>query len=410
MKILLINTFDIIGGAARAAYRLHRGLLGLGIDSQMLVQSKKSDDYTVIGPETKIEKAISYIRPILDQLPLKRYRNRNKAFFSPAILPFSNVLKRIKKNSPDVVHLNWICGGMISIAELAKINKPIVWTVHDMWAFTGGCHYDEGCGKYEEICGNCPVLYSNKQDDLSKLIFRKKQKAFKDLNFSIVAPCRWLADCVRNSSLLKNKRVEVIPNGIDTAIYKPVGKKVARDIIGLPQEKKLVLFGAIGGLNNPRKGFKLIETLKRIKDINIEVVIFGASKPIEDMDYRFKTHYLGHLNDDLSLTLIYGAADVMVVPSFQEAFGQTASEAMACGTPVVAFASTGLLDIIDHQKSGYLARPFESEDLANGIEWVLNAPNYDELCQNARKKVLKEFDSRTVAKRYIDLYKEILKL
>jgi glycosyltransferase involved in cell wall biosynthesis len=137
------------------------------------------------------------------------------------------------------------------------------------------------------------------------------------------------------------------------------------------------------------------------------LVVFGSSKPKKPQGFKQKAHYLGHLHDDVSLRVLYSAADVMVVPSLQEAFGQTASESMACGTPVVAFGATGLLDIVEHQKTGYLAKPFEVSDLAAGIDWVSNAPNYKDLCQNARQKVLQEFDSQVVAKKYIELYKQV---
>ena len=171
-----------------------------------------------------------------------------------------------------------------------------------------------------------------------------------------------------------------------------------------------MLFGAIGATSDPRKGFdELSEALYKLTCKDIEFVVFGSSEPQEPQDFGFKTHYLGHLHDDVSLVTLYSAVDVMIVPSLQEAFGQTASEAMACGTPVVTFAATGLLDIVDHKQNGYLAQPFNTDDLANGIEWILNTDNYDELCSNAREKVLREFDSIVVAKKYMELYKTILK-
>jgi len=187
-------------------------------------------------------------------------------------------------------------------------------------------------------------------------------------------------------------------------------KKRARELWSLLKDKKLVLFGAIGATSDPRKGFKeLSDAMGKLTSKDMEFVVFGSSQPQNAPDFGFKTHYLGHLHDDVSLVTLYSAVDVMVVPSLQEAFGQTASESMACGTPVVSFGATGLLDIVEHQINGYLAKPFESTDLAEGIEWVLNANNYDELCKNAREKVVREFDTRVVAKKYIELYKEILR-
>lgn len=410
MKILIVNTSDIQGGAARAAYRLHRALLNENIDSQMLVQQKSSDDYTIIGPATRKEKAINFFRPHLDWLPVKFYKNRSKTPFSSAWLNFSGIVNKINEINPDIVHLHWICGGMIKIEDIAKIKAPIVWSLHDMWAFTGGCHLDEECALYEKYCGTCKVLGSKKENDLSKKIFTKKTKTFSKIdNMTIVGLSKWLSECAKNSTLLKDKQHINLPNPIDISIFKPFNKNQSRELWSLPKDKKLVLFGAMNAIGDPNKGFKeLSEALNKLTLKNIELVVFGSSEPKNPPKFKFKTHYLGSLADDVSLVALYNAVDVMIVPSLQEAFGQTASETMACGTPAVAFGATGLLDIIDHKINGYLAKPFNTTDLAHGIEWILNNENYTALCRNAREKVVKEFDSVVVAKKYIGLYKEVL--
>jgi len=412
MKILIVNTYDILGGAARTAYRLHRSLLSAGIDSKMLVQTKKSDDYTVIPVygDSKIGKAFSLIRPTLDQIPLKFYKNRIKIPFSPAWVPFSKVIEKINEINPDIVHLHWVAVGMIRIEDLPQINKPIVWTLHDEWAFTGGCHYSWNCERFSNSCGACPVLGSDEEYDLSKKVWIRKNKVFKKINMVIVCPSKWLYDCSKKSSLLKDKRHKVIPNPIDVDLFKPVDKSISRKIWNLPQDKKLIAFGAISATSDIRKGFKeLSKALYKIADKkNIELVVFGSSKPKNPPDFGFKTHYLGHLHDDVSLVTLYSAVDVVVVPSLQENLSNTIMESLACGTPVVAFNVGGNSDMIEHLKNGYLAKPFDTDDLKNGIEWVLNTPNYDELCKNAREKVLREFDSKIVAKRHIELYEEVL--
>lgn len=178
MKILIVNTSDISGGAARAAYRLHKALLSQGVDSQMLVQSKSSDDYTVIAETDKVKKTLNKLRPFLDSLPVRFYKERTKTLFSPSWFGFSNVVDKINEISPDIVHLHWICGGMMTIEDIGKIKAPVVWSLHDMWAFTGGCHYDEECGRYEKKCGSCKVLGSEKEKDLSRKIWHRKKKNF----------------------------------------------------------------------------------------------------------------------------------------------------------------------------------------------------------------------------------------
>ena len=410
MKVLIVNTSDIQGGAARAAYRLHKALLAQGVDSQMLVQNKVSDDFTVLPlATTKIQKGFSKMRPTLDTLPVKLYKN--KTLFSPSWLGFSSVVDKINEINPDIVHLHWINGGMIKIEELARIKAPIVWSLHDMWAFTGGCHYDENCTAYENNCGNCKVIGSEKAKDLSKKIFDRKQKIFSQIeNMTIVGLSRWLHECAKSSTLLKNEKHINLPNPIDTNIFKPFDKEKARELWSLPKDKKLVLFGAMGTTSDPRKGFdELSDAMLKIENKNIEFVVFGSSEPQDSQNFGFKTHYLGSLADDVSLVALYSAVDVMIVPSVQENLSNAIMESLACSTPVVSFDIGGNSDMIVHKENGYLAKPFDTNDLADGIEWILNNENYDELCQNAREKVLREFDSVVVAKKYIELYKEILK-
>lgn len=410
MKVLIVNTFDTQGGAARAAYRLHKALLVEGVESEMLVQSKFSDDFTVIGSSTKLTRLFATCRSLLDALPVLLYKNRTQTLFSPSWLPFSGMAKKINDLNPDVVHFHWICGGMLRIEDIAKIKAPIVWSLHDMWAFTGGEHNDEGANDYLASCGYCKVLGSNKANDLSRWVFKRKRKTYaKKSNMTIVGLSRWLNDCSKSSTLLKDKVHINLPNPIDTLVYRPLDKTIACDLLRLPQDKKLVLFGAMTATSDPNKGYKeLSEALGSLNMDNAELVVFGSSAPKVSAGFNFKAHYLGQLYDDVTLRVLYSAADVMVVPSLQEAFGQTASESMACGTPVVAFGATGLLDIVDHKENGYLAKPYETSDLAAGIEWVLNAPNYEQLSANARNKVLRKFDSKVVAKQYIKLYQSVL--
>lgn len=412
MNILHVSTHDIQGGAARGAYRLHRALLKTGLTSQMIVQSKTGDASDVLGPVTKGEKIAEIFRPILDSLQLFRYPVRAGIEFSPARLPFSTIVRKVNSSPADLVHLHWICGGMLRIEDLATINKPIVWSLHDMWPFTGGCHFTGDCDRYKDQCGACPVLGSAKERDLSRGIFLAKKKTVKKIGANIfpVGVGQWVSDCARNSSVLGDRTIYTIPNPIDTDCFAPVDRLLARELLKLPKDKKLVLFGAVRADSQPRKGFsQLVDALNVLpgKD-KLELLVFGCSRPREVPNCGFNIHFFGHLYDDISLRLLYSAADVMVVPSRQESFGQTATEAMACGIPVVAFGATGLLDIVDHKINGYLAHPFDSLSLASGIDWVLQSTEYSALAENAREKVLRCFDDGIVAMLYAELYKKIL--
>jgi len=380
----------------------------------MLVQSKTSNDPYVIGPKSDIAKAWAKLRPRLDRLPLELYSRRERVPYSIQWVP-GGICKRIAQLEPDIVHLHWICGGYLSIEDIGYLRgRKLVWGLQDMWAFTGGCHYDRSCGRYEGACGECPYLHSERQKDLSHWVWRRKHRAWKDLDLTIVTISHWLATAVRRSSLFGDLRIEVIPNILDTDCFKPIDKELARHALGLSLRKKAVMFGAINATNNDRKGFHLLQTALQclsnlLRRDEVQVVVFGASEPENSLDLGFNAYYLGFLRDNISLALVYSAADVMVVPSKQEAFGQTASEAMACGTPVVAFDATGLKDIVDHQQNGYLAEPFDTEDLAHGIQWVLENENrLRKLSQNARQKALREFNQELQARKYLALYEEIL--
>ncbi len=414
MKVLTVNTSDILGGAARAAYRLHRALGKAGVDSLMLVQKKKSDDFTVFSTaNNKFQMGLNLLRPMIDHMPVKFYKNRTGTFFSPSVIGGKNILKIIDEIDPDVVHLHWICGGMIKIQYIAKINKPIVWSLHDMWAFTGGCHYDEGCKRYENSCGRCKVLGSRMVNDLSRKIFNRKQKTFaQKKDITIVGLSRWLNECSKNSTLLKSKNHKNLPNPIDTYIFKPVDKEKAREFWNLPKDKKLVLFGAMDATSDPRKGFKeLREAFGKLEMEDVEFVVFGGVESENPPEFEFKTNYMGRIYDDISLATLYNACDVMIAPSLQENLSNVIMESLSCSIPVVAFDVGGNSDMIVHKKNGYLAKPFDTKDLKDGIEWILNldANRYSELSNNARKKVLEEFDSRVVAKKYVELYEKVLK-
>ena len=415
MKILLINNSDIQGGAARAAYRLHQGLQSIHAHSQMLVQTKWSGDRKVIGSAANsgIGQAIAGSRLSLDKLPLKFYPNRDRAPYSLQYFP-DNIASKITQLEPDVINLHWICGSFLRIETLAKFKQPVVWTAHDMWPFTGGCHYSSDCDLYTDFCGSCPQLQSNKDWDLSRWIWRRKAKAWKNLNLTVVTPSFWLAKCARESSLFRNRRVEVIPNGLDIDIYRPINKKIARELLKLPQDKQLVLFLSLRATSDKRKGFHLLQTaLQELSKAGwkekLEIMVVGGSKQENTLEFGFKSHYLGTMADDLTLALVYSAADIFIAPSIQDNLPNTVLEAISCGTPCVAFNIGGMPDMIEHRQNGYLAQPYKIDDIVQGIIWTLeNKERYQKLSYRAREKAEQEFTLEVQASRYLSLYKEIL--
>lgn len=411
MKVLIVSTFDISGGAALGAYHLCKSLRSNGVDAEMLVKFKASDDPVVLGRrQSFLREKLSWLSYHLDQLPVRRYPGKTRTEFSPAWLFNRRIISAINESDADLVNLHWITGGVLRIEDIARINKPIVWSLHDMWPFTGGCHYDEGCGKYRTGCKACPVLGSQRRDDLSASVFLRKATAYAKIpSLTVVGLSRWITDCAKNSALFSGRKIVTIPSLIDTTVFRPLDRRVARDSLRLPQNKKLVLFGGDGMVRNTRKGHReLLQALGRVVSQDVELVVFGLNNAGDSIRYPFPVHYLGHLPDDSALQTAYSAADVMVMPSLQEVLGWVSAESLSCGTPVVAFDSGGPRDIVDHKVSGYLAAPFEPASLAEGIDWVLNHPDPGRLAEDARQTVLDKFEAGKVARRYRELYRSII--
>jgi glycosyltransferase involved in cell wall biosynthesis len=412
MKVCLLSNSDGRGGGYAAAYRLHRGLIKSGIDSTMLVGEKTSGDHTILSPMNKLSQVWAKLIPGVSYLPLLLYKRRELTPYSLQWLP-DHLASKVARISPDIINLHWINAGFLQIETLAKFEQPIVWTLHDMWPFTGGCHYSGECDRYTDSCGACPQLGSDRKADISRWVWWRKARAWKNINLTLVTPSRWLADLAGRSSLFGDLRIEVIPNGLDIQHYRPLDRDMVRDLLGLPKDKRLILFGATSPTSDRRKGFYLLQdALQRLgEDVSwrdcLELVIFGASEPPDSPRFSLKTHYLGRLTDDISIALVYAAADVFVAPSLQDNLPNTVMEALACGTPCVAFKIGGMADMIEHRENGYLAHPYDIEDFVKGIAWVLEEPK-NRLIACAREKVEREFALEIQAERYLQLYERIL--
>lgn len=411
LKVALLNTYDTVGGAALATYRLHRGLRDAGVDSSLFVQRRYSADPSVLASRGALAKVWAVASPHLDRLPLKAYPQYSKRIYSPAVVPGIRA-GTVCESNPDVVHLFWVAGGFVRPETLAKIDKPLIWTLHDMWPFTGGCHYDEECGRFRQDCGSCPILGGTKSNDLSRRILHRKREAWRDVNLTVVATSHWMADCARESSLFRNRRIEVIPNGFDVSKYKPLDKLVARQAFNLPANKRLVLFSAFSAVSDPRKGFQhLVPALQNLspeRRAEIELVVLGAPRPERPVELGMPAHYIEHLDDEISQVLLYSAVDALVMPSLQENLANTVIEAMLCGVPVIAFAIGGMLDSIRHGESGYLAAPFDAKDLSEGIWSVISdASAHRSMSSAARASAERQYDLRDIALRYKELYQDV---
>lgn len=404
MRVLHVSGAGVSGGgAARATYRLHTGLREADVDSRVLVGYDDTSDPTVDGTSGVRGRLGQAARRRINKLPLYRYPNRDSELFSPAWVP-ERRLAQIRAHDPDIVHLHWVAGGFLRPKTIAAIDVPVVWTLHDMWPFTGGCHYSKSCTRYTQACGNCPHLDSDQSRDLSRVTWKQKRAAWQETDLTVVSPSQWLAREAAQSSLFADSRIEVIHNGVDTDEFRPRPRSSGTKKFNLNDEMKYVLFGA--AYSTRRKGGDLLrDALDCISDTpDISAITFGGTS-LESSTVPISHTHLGWLSDN-DLQLAYSTADVMVVPSRQEAFGQTASEALASGTPVVAFDTGGLRDIVDHKRTGYLAEALDPTALADGIKWVIS--NTDQhLRQQARESAVHRFSLSKVANQYHELYDEI---
>jgi len=420
LRVLSVCTSDYSGGAARAAYRIHLAVRELGVDSRMFVKHKGTDDQTVLTvddfiPHNALYRAFDWIRNKFknkwQHYQWGKYPDRQKFFLSD--LRSTDIGHALQKIDYDILHLHWVNLRFLPLEQLPK-DKPIVWTLHDSWPFCGVCHSFIDCTRYQDECGCCPRLSSTDKKDLSHKVWKKKQKLYKGLDIHIVTPSRWLGECVRKSSLLGSFPVSVIPNIIDTDLFRPLEKDEISPRWQCFKEsspkKHYLVFGAMNATQDRIKGFSyLLSALSKLKDAqrsDIELIVFGSDKPLDGLSDIVPTHYVGVIGSSHDLVSLYNIASVVVVPSLSEVFGLVAAEAMSCGTPVVAFRCTGIQEVVAPQ-SGYLADPYDAEDFARGIDWCLEHNTDGELSHNARKSILSRYTPEAVGRQYLAEYSEL---
>lgn len=417
MKVIIVNTSDIRGGAAIAAFRLFKALRVKLPETLMLVGEKLSNTDHIKRLDIGFYNRSAFkFRFYLERVYyIFKAKSKDLWFsFSPANVGQDISYLPVIKNA-DIIHLHWINGGFLSLKSLSKIaktGKPIVWTLQDMWAFTGGCHYAGTCTHFMKECGDCKFLKYPSKGDLSNQILKRKREIFSRANISFVASSNWMAENAKKSNLIGNCRIEVLPNPINTETFKPADKKEIRDQLGLPNDRFLILSGA-ANLKDKRKGFiYLQQALAKMvnADENVSntfgLITFGKSSEVENS--VIPLYPQSYLNDDEAIARLYQAADVYVIPTLEDNLPSTVMESLACGTPVVAFNTGGIPDMVDHKISGYLAEFKNTDDLISGINWVKNNSELPVIKENCRKKVLKNFTMEIIAERYINFYKSII--
>ncbi|KEQ29496.1 glycosyl transferase family 1 [Pedobacter antarcticus 4BY] len=419
MKVIHINTYEGNGGAGRACLRLSDALKAHGTDSSVLVyyQFQKSEKSRAFSHS--IFQKISAVYHILAERYLSKFLTK-AALKTPFSLQWfgSNIASHPAVQSADIIHLHWVNHGFLkpsNLADLEELNKPIVWTFHDSNAFTGGCHVRYACENFHKQCGNCPLLKMSGKNDLSHWNWLKKKKGYANLDFHIIAPSNWMASSVRFSSLMGVRPQTVIPNTIETNVFKPYVKSEARRIFNIAPEKFVILSGFMPSKNDKHKGTAyLVEALNDLAkrpDIdpgNIELLIFGNKDGIEMPEFPFKTTLLGTISDDTQLAKCYSAADAFITPSLEDNLPNTVMESLACATPVIAFKTGGIPDMVNHLVNGYLAEYESAEDLATGMEWLYHEEHAPEIQKEARLTILKYFSEEVVAKQHQQLYQSLI--
>ena len=401
MRALHVTTTDY-GGAYRATQRINYAMKQNGIDSCVLVRSKFKNETDAIEVfHSPVAKLISKIK------------NVGNLFFSKgeiiSDLFGTNITNTESVKEADVIFLHWV-NSFISygvVKKLLKLNKPIIWVMHDMWVFTGGCHIDKYCGKYKEECGKCPIIRSSKDNDVSYYNLIKKKKIFKESNIVFVGPSRWIVKSALESSILRNQKVTRIPNPIDTDIFRPLDKRIIRKKYNIPEDKKVIMFGALKAIENSNKGIQyLISAIENLNDSQYMAVVFGNENKNSSIEKFIKTKYVGIVNDDNMLAEIYNIADVFVAPSEQDNYANTVLEALSCGIPVTAFDIGGMPDMIENKQNGYLAEFRNSKDLLEGIRYCCD--NTDLLGNKARERILENNSYSLIGNQYVELCLNLL--
>jgi len=410
MKVVILSNTDSGGGAAIAARRLNDALINNGVQSHMLVLEKKSANEKVVALSLsplrkKILKGFTYFEYLFQRKIL--LKDKTVSMFSTNNVGVDVSQHPLIQNA-DVINIHWINFGFLSmrdIESLYALNKPIVWTLHDMWLFTGGCHYSGECTQFEQNCSACPIVYLKKTPSL---LWKKKELIFKNKKINIVAPSQWLVDESKKASLTKNANAICVPNTLNSSLFTNLNKEEACKKLGLDTSKKYILFSAANP-NDVRKGFSyFVEAVERLKKeyanhAQLELLVMGKEQKAFS-SLALKVNNLGFITSEEKAALIYSVASVFVIPSLEDNLPNTIMEALSCGTPCVGFAIGGIQEMIKSGVNGYLAQPRDEKDLTKGIIEVLNSSA--NLEEGARNWMLEKYSNEVIAKQYLKVFNE----
>ncbi len=416
MRIVSINTFSHTGGASIAALRILEALNSQGHPTEMLTYYKDRE-HEFITPYTKnpLGERMRWLRFVYERLVFLPYEASKDIRFHFSIANAGVDLHRHPLvREADVIHMHWFNKSFLSLKGLDKLlalGKPVVWTLHDMWAFTGGCHYNyKDCNAYKNECHSCPMIRNSRGKDLSTRIWQQKNRIYQKYdNLHWVTCSHWLAGELKSSGLLRHRRVHSIPNPIPSEQFQPLDTVAIRKKWELPLDKKLVLFVAMN-TNDERKGFQYLKrAIDRMNGTDMELLVIGKANPDVLETLPLKVHYKGLIRTKKEMIEIYNAGDVYVSPTLQDNLPNTVMESLACGTPVVAFETGGVPEMVLDRVEGRIVPQKDDKALADAIQWVLeDKERYRMLSQNARKKVMGHYTYETIAGKYAALFQSLL--
>ena len=414
MRVLIVNTSESAGGAAIAAHRLMEALNHNGIKAKMLVRDKRTEQITVaaLPPSPLLRAKFLWERFVI--WASNRFSRKN-LFQIDLANTGTDITALPEFKEADLIHFHWVNQGFLSLKDIRRIidsGKPVVWTLHDQWPFTGICHYSGECTKYQTQCHHCPLLAGGgAADDLSARVFRRKQQMLRGAHIAFVGCSQWMAGLARQSALLVGQEVTSVPNAINANVFCPVDKKQARLQCNLPADKKLLLFGAFK-TSDPRKGIGYLEEACRIlqeTDAGLAsqiglIVVGGGAEQMREL-FPFPVYPFGYVGDERQMARLYNAADAFVTPSLEDNLPNTIVEALSCGTPCIGFRVGGIPEMIDHLQNGYLAEARDAAGLAEGIRFVLETADAETLSANAVHAAHVRYGENHVAAKYIAVYR-----
>ena len=400
MKVLIVSAFNDRGGASIAANRLLYSLKD-NIDCKMLVKEIDAENQDIICNSNSLIKIFNKFTNRLENLYL-RLSNKPKHNFSYSFFGSVGIVKMINNYNPDIVNLHWVCDNTLSIRDISKIKAPIVWTLHDNWPFSDG-HHTFAANNFNDF---------NKQINKKSFWLSYKKKLF-DLkkNIFVVGPSKWICENSKSSKIFADREHFHIPNPVDINTFKPIFKNELKQTFDINDDEKLIVFGGNNPLTDPNKGFNLLaDALTQLKPSKCRLLVYGVKDlvPKKFKEILDDAIILGKVSDNKILNQIYNLSDLIAVPSFHENLSNTILESLSSGAPVVAFKIGGNAELIDHKKNGYLAKPYDSSDLARGIDWILS--HHKSITHNCstREKITSLYSYEAISSQYINLFSDIL--